>query len=482
MRLEWAVGAWREELVTALVEQLPKDQRRPLIPMAQTVPRLASALVAHRGSKPVAQALTEVLAKDFTLRVVLDPVQVPPHLRPRFVIKAADGGLVYEGRDPAFLATQAGAGDRLRLLKASWETQPAAVWPGDLPGEGGRVVHGALIGWVALGRARAADGTVAFKRTVYGSDAAARAWHQDGLDAGLEAALGADLEALVTAPAPLALTLRVEKHLGARLGALRRAAALAAATEVDRPQIRDQAGWDDLVVRARIAALAAGKAVDPVFDRAATQVEQARNRLKAGAKTLVAAQASRSVGECLDRLLGPGWWQRLPSTTFLRLDVLLTSHAARLDGKGGGNPAAISDRIAALFDLWDRHLGTEAARVVSALGLTRRVRDLRGLLAESCHALALGQNATQAEHRLRIGLQEVARQVDDTRDRIAETRQALIEASRLVPRIAVAQRRERVGNDLGNYLKEFPDLTIGCDLPGQHQAAQAVIALVRASL
>jgi hypothetical protein len=138
--------------------------------------------------------------------------------------------------------------------------------------------------------------------------------------------------------------------------------------------------------------------------------------------------------------------------------------------------------MAGLFDLWDRSLGTEDVRLVAALGLTRRVRDLRGLLVESLHALALGQNAAQAEHRLRLGLQEVARQVDDARDRIAETRQALIEAGRLVPRIAVAQRRERVGQELTAATRDFPDLTIGCDLPGQHQAVQAVIARVRAAL
>ncbi len=482
LRLEWVVAAWRDELVTALVEQLPKDQRRPLIPLAQTVPKLVAALAPVAGTRPIAQALTEVLAKDYGLRAILDPAEIPPHLRPRFVIKSADGGLVYDGRDPAFLATQAGAGDRLRLLKASWETQPGIAWPGDLPGEGGKVVHGTLVGYVALGRARAADGTVAFKRTVYGSEIAARAWHQDGLEAGLEAVLGPDLEALATAPAPLAVTLKVEKHLGARLGVLRRSFALAAAWEVDRPQIRDQASWDDLVARARVAALAAGRGCDGVLDRAATLVDQTRTRLRQGAKTLVAAQASRSVTECLDRLLGPGWWQRLPSPTLARLDVLLSSHIARLDGKGGGNPTALSDRMVGIFDLWDRHLGTDAARIITALGLGKRVRDLRGLLAESLHALALGQNATQAEHRLRIGLQEVARQVDDARDRIAETRQNLIEAGRLIPRIAVAQRRERIQQELATATRDFPDLTIGCDLPGQHQAAQAVIARVRASL
>jgi hypothetical protein len=51
-----------------------------------------------------------------------------------------------------------------------------------------------------------------------------------------------------------------------------------------------------------------------------------------------------------------------------------------------------------------------------------------------------------------------------------------------VPRIVVAERRSRIDQELSHFTRDFPDLTVGCDLPSQHAAAQALIARVRASV
>jgi ATP-dependent helicase HrpA len=482
LRLDWLVPAWSAEVIEAYVAQLPKDARRALIPLAENLPKIVAGVAAFAAHRPFAAALTEVLRSLFGLRIApLDANGLPPYLRPRFVIRGPDRAVVYEGRDPLFLAAQAGGSDRLRLLKAEWETEPAGTWPGDIPGNGGQVGNLGVGGWVALGRARSADGAIAFRRTVYGSREAALAWHADGIDAGLEAVHGEALAKIALAPASMTLAARWEKLFTTRVGAFRRHAAVAAVLEAERGAIRTAVEWDDLVIRHRAVLATVGSELQTLPERVVVQAESLAQRRRQGTKTLGAAQAALSVALVVDRLLAPGFATRLPWSALRRLDVLLAAQARRLEPASRAD-ARISDRIQGLFSAWDDALGSDAPRLLQVLGLTRTVRGLWGCLHECVAALVEGHAAQAAEMRLRLGLEELARQLGDARDRIAETRQELIEASRMTPRIAVAERRQRLSTELATLIKEFPDLGLGSDLPGQHAQARALIARVRASL
>ncbi len=485
IRLDWLVPAWYEELVDAYAAQLPKDQRRKLIPLADAVRVICAELPAMAGRRPFAAVVADVLRQRSGITgAALDPSALPPHLRPRFQVRSSDGSIVYDGRDPAFLAAQSGVGgDRLRLLRAEWETPPGRGWPGDLPSgqanPGGKVDHLGISGFVALGRSRDATGAVAVRRTVYGSREAADAWHEDGLDAALEASLSATLDRIATAAVPGGLSGRCEKLLGVAPGVLRRHLAFGAVLELDRSGIRSGSAFAELLERANATVTVAATAIDPLLTRLLAVAEQVQQRRKQGARSLAAAQAATSVALVADRLLVNGWQQRLPWSTASRMDLLLTAQLARLEGKG--NPKA-SDRIVILFEEFDAVLGGDPQRLLSALGLVRRARGLTGLLHDTIAALSQGLSAGPLEMRLRTSLSDLDKTLGTARDRIAETRHALIEASRLIPRIPVADRRDRLGRELADQLKDFPDLSLGADLADQHRQAAALIARLRAAL
>jgi len=97
---DWLVPAFREELVTALLRSLPKDLRRPLVPVPET------ARLAVERMKPRSGPLTEVLAREVSaLRGTLvpaaafDPASLPDHLKMSFSIEDETGAVVAHGTD-----------------------------------------------------------------------------------------------------------------------------------------------------------------------------------------------------------------------------------------------------------------------------------------------------------------------------------------------------------------------------------------------
>ena len=474
-RLDWLVPAWWPETVEAYLSQLPKDDRRKLIPLAKTAADLATRLAPGSGKRPLHHVLAGLLAEVHGVRGNFDPSAIAPHLRLRYHLVDRQKRTVYVGREPAFLAAP-GGGDRLRLLRAEWETAPARVWPGDCVGP----VEGlGITGCVALGRARDAQGRVAIRRVVYASAAAAAAWHEDALDAASEAALTETLDRLALAGANPAMTGRCTAHLGAPVGALRRQLALAAAAEVNRGRITDAvafAAWSGQVMA---AVTTATPLIDPLLDQIGPRVEALRKRLKSGARTLHAAQAARTVTLSLERLIAPGWTTRLPWSSTRRLPLFLDACAARLDGKGGPK---VEERISSLHVLWDEVI-PGAMRLVAACGLTQTVRELAAALAECSYALGTAAGNTvagQAELRLRTGLERIERTLGDANARLAEARQRLLEVRPLLHRIPVKERREPLAKELDQALAVFPDLSLGADLAGQCAAAQELVTRIRA--
>jgi ATP-dependent helicase HrpA len=482
--LDGLVPGWLPDLCLALLEQLPKEARRTLIPLAETSRTLAGRLAPFAGRADLAGALSGLLEEHHGLRGVrFDRRLLPEWLRPHVVVRGA-AGVVWQGRDPEFLAAQAAAApDRLALLKAEWETAPVAGWPGDCPAD---TVLAGVRGHIALERSRGADGEVAVRRAVHASPKAGEAWHRDGLEAAVESALAGDLAAWVTAPVPGGLGARCDKSLGLSLGAARRQIGCAAAWSVIDGSVRDSEGFTLLLAKAR-AALALAQREEAALARAVDAAERIRAKLKQGARNLGAAAAQRAAAADLTRLAAQPWAVRLPWTTLRRLDQLIGALERRLESAstGAAEAARIEERILRLGGDCAAALAPGDARWQLALGLAPEARRLRGQLEECALAYATpgaSAAAARAEGELRLGCDKLEKAVDAARARIDAARRRLLETKPLTGRIADATRRQRAERDLDELHRSLPDLTVGADLEAQVRSADALVARVRAAL
>ncbi len=134
---DWLVPGLRTELVTALIRSLPKDLRRPLVP----IPDIAAEVVAHL--RPRRGALRDAVARELeALRgarvdpALFDPQKLPAHLRVTFRVEDDDGGLVAAGEDLDALRAQVRPRLRAELAAAtaSLERTGLRAWTiGTLP-------------------------------------------------------------------------------------------------------------------------------------------------------------------------------------------------------------------------------------------------------------------------------------------------------------------------------------------------------------
>jgi ATP-dependent helicase HrpA len=99
---DWLVPAFREELVTALLRGLPKELRRPLVPVPET------AALAVARMRPRSGPLVEILAREVSaLKGTLvpadafDPAALPNHLKMTFSVEDEAGAVVAHGTDLA---------------------------------------------------------------------------------------------------------------------------------------------------------------------------------------------------------------------------------------------------------------------------------------------------------------------------------------------------------------------------------------------
>jgi ATP-dependent RNA helicase HrpA len=134
---EWLVPALREELVTALLRSLPKDLRRPLVPMPEVAGEVLASVEPRR--EPLLGALERELERLRGVRVPRSAwalSRLPAHLRMTFRVEDDDGGLVAEGQD--LEALRVAARPRLRAelsaAAAGLEHQGLRAWTiGALP-------------------------------------------------------------------------------------------------------------------------------------------------------------------------------------------------------------------------------------------------------------------------------------------------------------------------------------------------------------
>jgi ATP-dependent helicase HrpA len=149
----WLVPALRLELVTALIRSLPKELRKPLVP----VPEIAAQALSHL--QPGREPLLDALARELERRGVRIPREawaldrLPPHLRMRFRVEDAGGDVVAEGEDLDVLreAVMPRLREQLAAATPSIERSGAREWSfGTLPQELAPAAGGGLRAFPAL--------------------------------------------------------------------------------------------------------------------------------------------------------------------------------------------------------------------------------------------------------------------------------------------------------------------------------------------
>jgi ATP-dependent helicase HrpA len=101
-RFEWLVPGLREELVTTLIRSLPKELRRPLVPVPETAARVLARLEPRR--RPLVDdmaAAIEALRGVRVPRDAWDLERLPAHLRMTFRVEDERRGVLAEGNDLA---------------------------------------------------------------------------------------------------------------------------------------------------------------------------------------------------------------------------------------------------------------------------------------------------------------------------------------------------------------------------------------------
>ncbi len=136
---EWLVPGLRRELVEALLRALPKDVRRELVPIPETVDRVLARIVPRSAPLPVAltRELNELPGVQVT-PALLRLEALPAHLRMTFSIEDQDGTVLASGHDLAALRAELRPVLRKRLDDATpdLERHGLKTWSvGTLPRE-----------------------------------------------------------------------------------------------------------------------------------------------------------------------------------------------------------------------------------------------------------------------------------------------------------------------------------------------------------
>jgi len=134
---DWLVPGLRSELVTALIRSLPKELRRPLVP----IPDVAAQVVA--GLRPRKGRLIDAVAREIErlrgVRVTpqdFDLARLPAHLRMTFSIEDPDGELLARGEDLEALRVAVRPRLRAQLARATVQIERSGLrdWAiGELP-------------------------------------------------------------------------------------------------------------------------------------------------------------------------------------------------------------------------------------------------------------------------------------------------------------------------------------------------------------
>jgi ATP-dependent helicase HrpA len=138
-RFEWLVPGLRAELVTTLIRTLPKDLRRPLVPVPETTASVLAALQPRR--EPLLDAMAREIERLRGVRIAPDAwdvARLPPHLRMTFRVEDETRGMLAEGNDLTDVRTRVRPllREELTAQSAQLERRGERTWTmGTLPRE-----------------------------------------------------------------------------------------------------------------------------------------------------------------------------------------------------------------------------------------------------------------------------------------------------------------------------------------------------------
>jgi ATP-dependent helicase HrpA len=117
---DWLVPGLREELVVALIRSLPKELRRPLVPIPETAALVVAGLRPRRGTLVAAVARELERVRGVHVEVSqFDVARLPAHLRVRFAVEDGAGEVLAAGEDLDALRAQLRPRLRAQLAAAT---------------------------------------------------------------------------------------------------------------------------------------------------------------------------------------------------------------------------------------------------------------------------------------------------------------------------------------------------------------------------
>ncbi len=401
---DWLVPAFRHELLTALIRGLPKELRKPLVP----VPDLVEEILA--SVKPRSAPLLEVLGRELEARrgvrvsaELWRPAELPEHLRMRFSVEDDAGRVVAFGEDldalreqvrPALQAELAAAAPELeRTGETTWTfgTLPAAV---ALPGTGGAtqaypalVDEGETVGVRLLDTPAAQTDAMRLGtlRLLTLTTPSPSRWVRDRLDLAAQVALAA---------AP-------HGSLGAVVEDARRAAGEALLAEAGGP-VRDVASWQRL--RDHVAGNVAERTLALVLEAVAVLAAAGELRVRLDRPVPAAAQhAVDDVRVQLLGLLGPGFLSATGAARLPDLARYLRAAVHRLE-RVGQNPELDRRHSTELRALEDEYAAALAA-VRAGRAVPEALREVPWLIEElrvALFAQPLGARKVSAKRIRRV--------------------------------------------------------------------------------
>ncbi len=327
----WLVPGLRLELVTALIRSLPKELRRPLVPVPEVA---ADALTRLRpGREPLLEALARELERRGVRipREAWDLSRLPPHLRMRFRVEDSGGEVVAEGEDLDVLreAVKPQLRERLAASTPSIERSGCRAWLfGTLPRELAATAAGGMRAYPAL----VDEGETVGVRLFETAAEQASAMHA-GTRRLLLLAVRSPIPWVVDQldmPAKLALMTAPHGSVGAALDDALLAALDALVAEAGGP-VWDEAGF------ARLREHVAGEMAERTLRvaRDLTAVLEARREVERRLDALPAApplqEIRMDVARQLGRLVHPGCAASAGAARLPDVERYLRAAAARLD-------------------------------------------------------------------------------------------------------------------------------------------------------
>jgi hypothetical protein len=249
---------------------------------------------------------------------------------------------------------------------------------------------------------------------------------------------------------------------------MRRQYAIAALCSVPRGRVREEA---DFAVVRHDADRALGECsprCDVVIGAGALALERLKDRLKQGGKSLAQAAVMRTAARHLESLLAPGWMGRSSWSALCRMGDYLEG-ITRTIAAGVSQPQEAmrcERRVDDLLDLWDEAITTHDPRMLTALGLGRRLRELTWVRDECLLAASDGRpgGAGASDGRLRQGIAELGKILSGAASTLGRVRERLLAVHPAIMAQPAGPAANRLSTGYDQVLGALDDKGIGCDL------------------